>query len=676
MGRKIKQHTPTIRLSIQTSPIVAGLPMTVGISITDLDLNLATGSIQWGDGITQTWGQLPPTSLTHTYAAAGAYLIAADVKDTLGMRGSTSASITVMPPTPLPPATNPPPDPPPVDPPPVGGIGAALAFSDFTYLGCFTLPGGTINSYSNSFGGLAGRRDATGPSIFFVGNLTQSDPIGEFRVPATLYPTPAIADVNIRASIKREWGSPDLYNPATGRYGIRKNTSGPDDSPIFGIHYFNNKLFWVWYSRYNSAFNELCLGYSTLNDATGVQTAFGGWRPGPSYGSKFCGTDVYAIPQAFADSYVGGRRLMLGSQFTGGPGSAYGMVGIATVEPTGATPTNDSTNQTDYGLPTDAAHTFMAFDVSHRQPVTIENFQRKCCGWDSHGLGTVLTSNAAVGTTQIAVADTARFAHVSVAGAPGSDNGGQPTNFYGVIGDLSASPTFFGYNARSTASGPGFLTGIPTSGPWSIQTPLLVGQFIGVGKYDTLRGGSVAGEGLPTTAAPVFGPTYNGWIVATGGHLDYTRGGIWINCPVTGKQGVIFVGDVVDFVSGYAYPSDNMPHSTYGLDGCPHGHDFTRNFGATGPTCTTRHSAMWIYDQADLARVMTGALSKYAIAPKAYSHARLVGNNNSIQNLALHSQNGMGGMWYDPVASRLYVCEKNVVGGNTYPAIHVFQLPL
>lgn len=102
MAKKRKQHSPTVRLSLPTATIYAGSPVTIGIAVNDVDGNLASGSLQWGDGASVSWTTVAPTSLTHTYAAAGSYSIRATVQDTLGMIGSTTASITVQPPTPLP----------------------------------------------------------------------------------------------------------------------------------------------------------------------------------------------------------------------------------------------------------------------------------------------------------------------------------------------------------------------------------------------------------------------------------------------------------------------------------------------------------------------------------------------------------------------------------------------
>lgn len=100
MGKK-RQHSPTIRLSVQTSPIVAGRPFTLGVAVTDLDGNCASGLLQWSDGLSVGWQSLAPTTLTHTYALPGSYQIAASVRDTSGMTGATTVSITVQPPTPV-----------------------------------------------------------------------------------------------------------------------------------------------------------------------------------------------------------------------------------------------------------------------------------------------------------------------------------------------------------------------------------------------------------------------------------------------------------------------------------------------------------------------------------------------------------------------------------------------
>lgn len=99
------KHPPSITLSILTSPVVAGQPISIRVTASDRDGNLSLVSVTWGDGgfdQRTCSGRAFLGTFTHTYENSASYSLTGIAKDTTSMSGSTTVMITVMPPVPLP----------------------------------------------------------------------------------------------------------------------------------------------------------------------------------------------------------------------------------------------------------------------------------------------------------------------------------------------------------------------------------------------------------------------------------------------------------------------------------------------------------------------------------------------------------------------------------------------
>jgi hypothetical protein len=95
----------------------AGSPYQLSIAASDPNNDIASWSVDWGDGATETGTAAPPASLTHVYSippACGSYWyeITVGVADSLGATGGSFTGVTVN-------AVAPPPPPPPPPAPPV-----------------------------------------------------------------------------------------------------------------------------------------------------------------------------------------------------------------------------------------------------------------------------------------------------------------------------------------------------------------------------------------------------------------------------------------------------------------------------------------------------------------------------------------------------------------------------
>ena len=91
------------------------------------------------------------------------------------------------------------------------------------------------------------------------------------------------------------------------------NALGPEVN-TYGLYYDQsaNRLYWNYGDWYNADFpDNPSLGYSTLNDATGVATGAGDWSLANRQ-EKLDRGGVTPIPQWFADRFTGGDTLGVG----------------------------------------------------------------------------------------------------------------------------------------------------------------------------------------------------------------------------------------------------------------------------------------------------------------------------------------------------------------------------
>ena len=150
-----------------------------------------------------------------------------------------------------------------------------------------------------------------------------------------------------QAQVVTNWGDVYTGQKLDNNYGGYTSLSSGD--PTYGLYYdpSSNRLYWNYGDWYNADFPyQQSLGYSTLNDATGVATGAGAWslanRP-----EKFDRGGIVQIPQWFADAYTGGDTLGVGF------GGYFSINSTASMGPALAAiaPPNPSVNADDSSLP-------------------------------------------------------------------------------------------------------------------------------------------------------------------------------------------------------------------------------------------------------------------------------------------------------------------------------------
>lgn len=342
MGHK---DSPAVRISLGPLPAVAGQPYTIGLLITDRNNNLANGSFDWGDGTIVVWKlpALAPTSLTHTYAHGGSYTLRATEEDKTFMRGSATASITVMPPTPI--------YVPPVLPPtPIPGSQRLLTMGDLTLLGTFKSPaylaanGGSVTYPWFTLRRVGGVLKTLWLTADHGGNAPPNELI-QVDYPgygATLGTSP-LAAANFR-NFGNGW-----LTKAVGADG--RILAGLSAS---GIHWdLTNNCLWVVYGDvYNtSGYKDPVLIRGDINDAAPDASAVtwsGPWRFTGSVVNSPATPDshqtqsyVVSVPPAYGAAHLGGATLALGGSYSsGGAASPYNAVLWApAATPTAGTPT-------------------------------------------------------------------------------------------------------------------------------------------------------------------------------------------------------------------------------------------------------------------------------------------------------------------------------------------------
>lgn len=550
-----------------------------------------------------------------------------------------------------------PPDDPPADP-------SQLTFSDFTYLGCFALPssGYSGTDILNGWGRITGRRVAGQTRIFVEGAGggpgDMRGGIVELIPPVSLAPDSPTAGfgVGVRATISRDWGV-QVYSPDPNLF---KQNSGTLANVHGGILYHEGKLFYQWFYSYNVGnANDRCVAMATLNDSTGVATPYGPWRY-DTPGVKFLCGYMASIPSDFATAYLGGRTLGLGqgSGQSGVASTPWGITCFPVFTPTTSTPASLFGNATHV---VETPLTLVSYDYTHRQPVSaVENLRRRLCTYAEPGNCSTASSNVSVGAPSVPVANTALYA--------GADSAiGAPDGYYNAyIAGGEGYP--FLYQARSTTSGAGSLTGIPASGTGALPRAITSGERILLGKYDNARGGVVYDP------IPFLGPdTAGGEFAAT--FFDFIGSPVWIRTS-TGKSGILYSANLADAVAGGDYGTDDRPHVRYsGQATCPHG-QFAASWSATGPCSTTTVQAAFLYSEADFARLAQGTLSAADLRAQDYSHWEAITPEIPAEPA---NRGGVSSMYFDSATDRLYVCERyadSYTFGSNAPLhiIHVFHL--
>jgi hypothetical protein len=229
--------------------------------------------------------------------------------------------------------------------------------ASFSYLGSFALPRSADNTdTAGSMGGLAYRYVNGSLQFFTTTNVDSGGLVYTFN-----YPGISTDPSNLpQAQVLTNWG--DVY---TGQKEYGGNTD-PTANDTYGLYYDqgSNRLYW----SYGNGYNDLLpynpsIGYSTLNDATGVATGVSAWgltnRP-----EKYERGGMLQIPQWFASRYTGGDTLGVGF------GGYFSVDSSASMGPALAAiaPPNPSANPDDSSLPNVPllGYPFGAPDRGHR----------------------------------------------------------------------------------------------------------------------------------------------------------------------------------------------------------------------------------------------------------------------------------------------------------------------
>jgi uncharacterized repeat protein (TIGR01451 family) len=180
--------------------------------------------------------------------------------------------------------------------------------SSFSYLGSFYLPTSFAgHDTAGTMGGLTLRYVNGRLDFLSTGSAGDGSLVYEMSYPGLG------TGANIpTAQVVQNWG--DVYD---GHRYVGNNGGSNDlisGAETYGLYYdqSSNRLYWNYGFNYNATnpYNP-SLGYSTLNDATGVATGVGAWSLSNRY-EKMDRGGVTPIPQWFADRFTNGDTLGVG----------------------------------------------------------------------------------------------------------------------------------------------------------------------------------------------------------------------------------------------------------------------------------------------------------------------------------------------------------------------------
>jgi hypothetical protein len=178
---------------------------------------------------------------------------------------------------------------------------------DLVYLGAFSMPPKGGGGYSNvgTYGALT-HRYVNGELRF----LSTSYCYGGSRVYEVKFPGLSATSPPI-ARVVTDWN--DIYG---GKRWVDNDggSADPRGSATYGLHWSEEarRLYWSYGNLYNATSpSNPCLGFSTLDDATGKATGVGAWRL-RDRSEKVGRGGAVDIPSWFASRYTGGKRLGVG----------------------------------------------------------------------------------------------------------------------------------------------------------------------------------------------------------------------------------------------------------------------------------------------------------------------------------------------------------------------------
>jgi len=215
-------------------------------------------------------------------------------------------------------------------------------------------------------GGTLGLRKVGGESrLFTFGNVTENNPLLEFRMPDN--PQADVASAPL-APLVRTWGTPMLGHIVTG--------GDPRWYYPGGLQWEESRkaLWWSYGNGYAPVEHHPTIGCTILNDANGSGTTYGPWRT--EWNCQQTRGGFVPIPAAFASANTGGKAVgIIATQASGNAHSPFGAILSAMQLPDPwSTPAdvNGSAHVTigNQGL--------ILHDVQHRQA---RDQRYRTCGW-------------------------------------------------------------------------------------------------------------------------------------------------------------------------------------------------------------------------------------------------------------------------------------------------------
>jgi hypothetical protein len=200
------------------------------------------------------------------------------------------------------------------------GAGTGLRLADLSFDGFYEVPVAYSQSNFNTGGyGVTVRivngktrilmwsdYDATHPTSF---------PLHEYEVPAS-----APGSTNSNApdlTFVRDWGFiMDGHVLVTGSSGAANSDLDWHGGRLMWDQ-DNNGVWWTYGGSYVPNYNHPTIGFTHLNDATGVATSYGPWRINHDFVSMSRG-QMWTLPTGWANTYNGGKRFCVQGHMNSG----------------------------------------------------------------------------------------------------------------------------------------------------------------------------------------------------------------------------------------------------------------------------------------------------------------------------------------------------------------------
>jgi hypothetical protein len=266
----------------------------------------------------------------------------------------------------------------------VEGSGTGLRLADLSLDGHYEIPDNQYGMYYNTSPAAIAVRRVAGKTrllMFTDYNAAQPGyyPLAEYEVPASA--AGASQDVAPNLTFVRDWGY--IMN---GHVVVDGSSGTAYSDPFHPGRLMwdenNSGVWWTYGGAYVPNFSHPTIGFTHLNDATGVATSYGPWRINSGNSSMVRG-QMWQLPTAWANAYNGGRRFAVqGHMNSGIATTAHGpnLVSWAPFDPFTTAPTLDNAGSLIDGAPYvgGTATELIRHDATHKKT---RNTRFRICGW-------------------------------------------------------------------------------------------------------------------------------------------------------------------------------------------------------------------------------------------------------------------------------------------------------